>query len=52
MLIQQMLKQTQAKLEQAQIAMVSLMNDCYPAIPLDHGAEKNDPDVMYASLRD
>jgi hypothetical protein len=48
MLIQQMFKQTQAKLEKAQVAAVSPMDDSYPVILLGHGTEKHDPDVRQA----
>lgn len=45
MLIQQMLKQTQAKLEKAQAAAVSPMDDSHPVISLGHSTKKHDPDV-------
>ena len=48
MLIQQMFKQTLAKLEKAQVAAVSPMDDSYPVILLGHGTEKHDPDVRQA----
>ena len=45
MFIQQMLQQTQAKLEQAQIAAVRPMDDGYPSVPLSYRPEKHNPDI-------
>jgi hypothetical protein len=45
LLIQEVLKQSQAPLKQTQIAPISAMDDFDPVIPHGQHAQKNDPDV-------
>jgi hypothetical protein len=41
MLIQDVIEQVQAQLEEAQVTAVSAMNDTDPAIPLGHNAQND-----------
>jgi hypothetical protein len=49
-LIQDVIEQVQAQLEETQITTVVTMNDTDPTIPLGHYAQMDDPDVRACFL--